>query len=109
MKKSSKIIASLLVIVLVLMSPMSVYARSQQNIIAQQALKKQLIADKRQYCNWGRDKIKYAYADVDGDNVLELITEPGYGYLTQAIYDYQNGIRSGWDLNAVPNLKLGER
>ena len=25
-----------------------------------------------------------------------------------AFYDYQNGIRSGWDLNAVPNLKLGE-
>lgn len=24
-------------------------------------------------------------------------------------YDYKNGIRSGWDLNAVPNLKLGER
>ena len=82
---------------------------SQQNIIAQQALKKQLIADKRQYCKWGRNQIKYAYADVDGDNVLELITEPGYGYLTQAVYDYQNGIRSGWDLNAVPNLKLGER
>ena len=64
MKKSSKIIASLLVIVLVLMSPMSVYAMSQQNIIAQQALKKQLIADKRQYCNWVMDKIKYTYADV---------------------------------------------
>ena len=26
-----------------------------------------------------------------------------------AFYDYQNGLRSGWDLNAVPNLKLGER
>ena len=24
-------------------------------------------------------------------------------------YDYIHGIRSGWDLNAVPNLKLGER
>ena len=91
MKKSNKIIASLLVMVLALMSPMSVYAMSQQNIIAQQALKKQLIADKRQYCKWGRNQIKYAYADVDGDNVLELITEPGYGYLTQAVYDYQNG------------------
>ena len=43
--------------ILVLMSPMSVYAMSQQNIIAQQALKKQLIADKRQYCNWVMDKI----------------------------------------------------
>lgn len=26
-----------------------------------------------------------------------------------AYYDYQRGIRHGWDLNAVPNLKLGER
>ena len=26
-----------------------------------------------------------------------------------AYYEYINGTRSGWDLNAVPNLKLGER
>lgn len=26
-----------------------------------------------------------------------------------AYYDYQKGIRHGWDLNAVPNLVLGER
>ena len=26
-----------------------------------------------------------------------------------AYYDYKNGVRDGWDLNAVPNLKLGER
>ena len=26
-----------------------------------------------------------------------------------AYYDYRAGIRSGLDLNAVPNLKLGER
>lgn len=26
-----------------------------------------------------------------------------------AYYEYINGVRSGWDLNAVPNLKLGER
>ena len=25
-----------------------------------------------------------------------------------AYYEYRNGVRSGWDLNAVPNLKLGE-
>ena len=24
-------------------------------------------------------------------------------------YEYINGVRAGWDLNAVPNLKLGER
>ncbi len=26
-----------------------------------------------------------------------------------AYYEYINGIRHGWDLNAIPNLKLGER
>lgn len=26
-----------------------------------------------------------------------------------AYYEYRNGARHGWDLNAVPNLKLGER
>lgn len=26
-----------------------------------------------------------------------------------AYYDYQRGIRHGWDLNAIPNLKLGDR
>ena len=26
-----------------------------------------------------------------------------------AYYEYIKGNRSGWDLNAVPNLKLGER
>lgn len=26
-----------------------------------------------------------------------------------ACYEYQKGARAGWDLNAVPNLKLGER
>lgn len=28
---------------------------------------------------------------------------------TAAYYEYQRGIRHGFDLNAVPNLKLGER
>ncbi len=28
---------------------------------------------------------------------------------TAAYYEYINGVRSGWDLNAVPYLKLGER
>ena len=26
-----------------------------------------------------------------------------------AYYEYRKGTRHGWDLNAVPNLKLGER
>ena len=28
---------------------------------------------------------------------------------TAAYYEYLRGTRHGWDLNAVPNLKLGER
>lgn len=28
---------------------------------------------------------------------------------TAGYYEYLKGVRSGWDLNAVPNLKLGER
>ena len=28
---------------------------------------------------------------------------------TAAYYEYINGVRSGWDLNAVPNLRRGER
>ena len=24
-------------------------------------------------------------------------------------YEYMAGVRAGWDLNAVPNLKLGEK
>ena len=31
-----------------------------------------------------------------------MIASAGY-------YDYRKGIRSGWDLNAIPNLKFGER
>jgi N6-L-threonylcarbamoyladenine synthase len=26
-----------------------------------------------------------------------------------AYYEYIKGTRDGWDLNAIPNLKLGER
>ena len=26
-----------------------------------------------------------------------------------AYYEYRKGVTHGWDLNAVPNLKLGER
>ena len=90
-KKSIKVITVLLAMVMLFVSSSSVSTMSLQNTIAHRALKQQIIADKRQYCNFGMTTIKYVYADIDGDHVAELITEPGYGYLTQAIYDYQNG------------------
>ena len=38
-----------------------------------------------------------------------LCTDNGAMIGAAAYYEYINGARSGWDLNAVPNLKLGER
>ncbi len=35
--------------------------------------------------------LAYAYKDVDGDNIDELIIEPGYGYYFQGIYKYKKG------------------
>ncbi|MCR4782811.1 MAG: tRNA (adenosine(37)-N6)-threonylcarbamoyltransferase complex transferase subunit TsaD [Lachnospiraceae bacterium] len=38
-----------------------------------------------------------------------LCTDNGAMIASAAYYDYQKGYRSGLDLNAIPNLKLGER
>ena len=38
-----------------------------------------------------------------------LCTDNGAMIGAAAYFDYQNGVRSGLDLNAIPNLKLGER
>ena len=39
----------------------------------------------------------------------ELCTDNAVMIGSAAYYEYKNGVRHGWDLNAVPNLKLGER
>jgi N6-L-threonylcarbamoyladenine synthase len=36
-------------------------------------------------------------------------TDNGAMIAAAGYYEYQKGVRHGWDLNAVPNLKLGER
>ena len=36
-------------------------------------------------------------------------TDNGAMISVAAYYEYMKGTRSGWDLNAVPNLQLGER
>jgi N6-L-threonylcarbamoyladenine synthase len=38
-----------------------------------------------------------------------LCTDNGAMIASAAFYDYQKGFRSGLDLNAIPNLKLGDR
>lgn len=80
----------LLALVMLFSVPTPAYAMTAKNARAHKALTTQLKKDKKRFCPYG-GKLKYAYADVDGDHVDELITVPGYGYLTQAIYDYQNG------------------
>jgi len=40
---------------------------------------------------------------------LALCTDNAAMIGAAAYYEYQKGTRHGWDLNAVPNLKLGER
>ena len=38
-----------------------------------------------------------------------LCTDNAVMIVSAAYYEYINGKRDGWDLNAIPNLKLGER
>ena len=55
----------------------------------------------RQACE--REKIEFYHPSpiLCTDNAA-MIGAAGY-------YEFMNGVRSGMDLNAVPNLKLGER
>ena len=46
-------------------------------------------------------KVYYPELVLCTDNAA-MIASAGY-------YNYMAGERSGWDLNAVPNLKIGER
>ena len=39
----------------------------------------------------------------------DLCTDNAVMIGSAAYYEYKNGTRYGWDLNAIPNLKLGER
>lgn len=91
MKKKFRIVLLLFTLMLICCTPVSANAMSTANKKAHKAFTSQLKKDKKQYCNFARTKLQYAYADIDGDKVDELITVPGYGYLYQAIYDYKSG------------------
>ncbi|MCB5473638.1 hypothetical protein LIQ13_02670 [Blautia luti] len=90
MKKKTKILSLLIVLVLICCSGVTVNAASYANAKAHAALKRQLKADKQRYYQYSSSKMRYVYVDINGDHIDELITEPGYGYLTQAIYSYKN-------------------
>lgn len=60
-----------------------------------------LRAEMRRACKRAGLVLYYPSPILCTDNAA-MIGAAGY-------YEYQKGTRSGWDLNAVPNLKLGER
>lgn len=91
MKRKSRIVLLLFMLMLICCMPVSANAMSAANKKAHKAFTSQLKKDKKKYCNFARTKLQYAYADIDGDKVDELITVPGYGYLYQTIYDYKDG------------------
>lgn len=91
MKKKISVFLVLFIMAVLCCMPVSAKAMSSANKKAHKAFTTQLKKDKKQYRSFDRRKLEYAYADVDGDKVDELITSPGYGYCTQILYDYQNG------------------
>lgn len=66
-------------------------------VASNQALRKRLEED----CKKNGIEFYYPSPVYCTDNAA-MIGVAGY-------YEYRKGVRSGWDLNAVPNLKLGER
>ena len=60
-----------------------------------------LRAGMRRACKRAGIKLFYPSPVLCTDNAA-MIGTAGY-------YEYMKGTRSGWDLNAVPNLRLGER
>ena len=91
MRKSMKIVSIVLALAMLFSFSVPTYAMSKKNVKAHKALNIQLRKDKKRYCDNIRTKLKYAYTDIDGDGVDELITEPGYGVVTQIVYDYKKG------------------
>lgn len=69
--------------------PIQAQAANAKNRKAHKAYLKQIKKDKKKYRNGG--KIKYAYKDLNGDGIDELITEPDFGACMQIIYTYRRG------------------
>lgn len=99
-------------------------AASFQNAVVDVLITKAVLATKE----YGYDKLAIAGGVASNSALREGMREacakeeiqlfyPSPVYCTDnaamigvaAYYEYINGTRSGWDLNAVPNLKLGER
>lgn len=92
MKKGVKLFWLFLCAMVIFSVPIQANAMTKANKKAHTAFKKQLKKAKKTFGMGSKSyKIKYAYVDVDGDKVDELIIYPGFGYCSQVIYDYQKG------------------
>lgn len=89
-KKISYILCFLVVFSVIFITGTNVSAATNMNKKAHTAFKKELRSLKAEYGDL-KGYLAYAYKDVDGDNIDELIIEPGYGYYFQGIYKYKNG------------------
>ncbi|MCI8648352.1 MAG: hypothetical protein HFE76_16520 [Firmicutes bacterium] len=64
-------------------------AAATPNSKAHKAYVNQIKKDKKKYCSG--EKLQYAYKDLNGDGIDELITYPGFGYCMEILYTYTNG------------------
>ena len=85
-KKCGFWIIILMICVTAISSP--VQAANLNNKKAHRAYTKQLKKDKKEL---GLNKLEYAYKDLDGDGIDELITYPGFDHYAECIYTYRNG------------------
>ena len=97
------------------------YARMKL-LLTQEALAKELGVSYATICRWEKDNREpqivsqgkfYAFCESKGIKFYHpspvLCTDNAAMIGSAGYYEYMAGTRSGWDLNAVPNLLLGER
>lgn len=70
----------------------TVGAMSKANKTAHKEYKKALADIKASfYSPEENETLPYAFIDVDGDKIDEMIIQPGFGFYTEGIYDYIGG------------------
>lgn len=89
-KRILYVLCFLLIISTISIPATDISAATNKNKKAHTAFKRELPKLKKEYGGlYGG--LAYAYVDVDGDGIDELIIEPGYGYYFQGIYKYRSG------------------
>lgn len=91
MKKSKTIeLLMFLIVICITATTVKSYAANSVNKEVRSAYLKQVKKDKKEYKS-NNEKISYAFKDLNGDGIDELITYPGYGFCTEIIYTYNKG------------------